>query len=227
MKKLSISFLLCLVTGIFTFTSCLKDDDSTILPMGYMTFINSYPDASSIYYSTDRGTIPLPYKSFSPATMLIGNRNIAVYAYGTNKAILDTTVTIKDSMAYSSFIFGTEAAPRFAMTQDKSIENLGMNSGFRFLNLANDSEEINLIIGSETTATFTNRATETGATAVAHQEFVAKSSGNMTLKITDADGTTLATRESYSFRQGYYYTIMLSGKKDDTENPLYIGIVAH
>ncbi|GHE23130.1 DUF4397 domain-containing protein [Sphingobacterium griseoflavum] len=228
MKKLSIPSFICLVLGILTLSSCLKDNDDYVRPpQGYMTFINGFSDPGHVYFRTSVGTLPIPYKGFSVASMLVGDRNLSIFSNNGNASLIDTNLVIKDSTAYSSVIYGNRESPKFAFVEDKSISNLGEQSGCRFLNLANGVGTVNLFLGSETTASFANRPIETGATAVSNQTFVAKASGNMPLKITDADGNTIATRTDYTFRKGYYYTVILIGTKDNTATPLYLGIVAH
>ncbi len=228
MKKLSIQSFICLILGIMTLSSCLKDNDDYVRPpQGFMTFINGYSEMGSVYFRTSIGTLPLAYKSFSVASMLVGERNLSVFSNNGNQSLVDTNLVIKDSTAYSSIIYGNGDNAKFAFIEDKSVSNLGEQSACRFLNLANGIGSVNVFLGSESTASFPNRPVETGTSAVSNQTFVAKTSGNIPLKITDAEGNTIASRTDYTFKKGYYYTIILIGTKDDTATPLYLGVVAH
>lgn len=233
MKKLSIQLLSCLLLGIVTLSSCLKDNNDYVAPpAGYMTFINAFPESAGLHFQIDsrmlnNGYRPVAFREYSVAALYAGSRNIRVFPAEENKTLIDSTIAVRDSIAYSSYVYGTKSAPKFAMTQDRSIDNLDDNVAFRFLNFANGVGNVNLFLGNESTASFANRPVETGASAVANQIFVAKEIGNVSITATDASGTEIATRESYSFKKGYYYTLILIGTKDDSTTPLYIGVIAH
>jgi len=252
MKKLSLQFCFLLLISAFTFSSCLKDNDDgpwNNPPAGVMYFVNAYPDATSgLLYSLDGNVISnplngklmvLPYQEFSGAQLLHpGNRKLTITNHNVDQSVLiDTTLTIKVDSGYTSFVYGTNAQPKFAMTQDKVVENLTENeSGIRFLNLAHGVDAVNLLIEGEDEPLYSNRPIETGASVVAHQAFQAQTSGTYTLKVTDASSNVLATREGRELKrselingQRYhsYYTIILTGKANDEDTPLYIGVVEH
>ncbi|PRD56978.1 DUF4397 domain-containing protein [Sphingobacterium gobiense] len=253
MKKLSLQFCFLLLISLFTFSSCLKDNDdgpwNDMPAAGVMYFVNSFPDATSgLLYQLDGNTISNPlngvpmvleYQKFSGAQLLHpGNRKLTIRNYNNGQDVLaDTTLTIKVDSGYTSFVYGTAEQPIFALAQDKVVENLGENeSGIRFLNLANGVGAVNLLIEGEDEPLYNNRPIETGSSVVAHQAFQAQTSGTYTLKVTDASGNVLATREGRELKrselvngQRYhaYYTIMLIGKAGDENTPLYIGVVEH
>ncbi|HLT88569.1 MAG TPA: DUF4397 domain-containing protein [Sphingobacterium sp.] len=243
MKKLSLQFCFLLLITIFTFSSCLKDNDDgpwNDQVAGVMYFVNAYPDATSgLVYRLDGNVIGNPqtgvpmvleYQIVSGAQLLYpGNRKLTITSYDDNqKVLIDTTLTIKVDSGYTSFVYGTDEEPTFAMTQDKVIENLSQNeSGIRFLNLAHGVSGTNLLIEGEDEPLYSNRPIETGASVVQHQTFQAQTSGTYTFKITDANGNELAIREGRELRRGYYYTIILTGKAGDEDTPLYIGVVEH
>jgi len=249
MKKLSLQFWGLLLISIFTFSSCLKDNDdgpwNDMPSAGLMYFVNSFADAESgLLYRLDGNIIGNPlngspmvlkYREFSGAQLLHpGNRKLTITNNGADQDILiDTTLTIKVDSGYTSFVYGTEKDPKFAMTQDKVIENLSQNeSGIRFLNLANGVGAVNLLIEGEEEPLYTDRPIETGASVVTNQAFQAQKSGVYTFRVTDATGNELAKR-SYKKDDGRglldrsYYTIMLTGNPDDEKTPLYIGVVEH
>lgn len=244
MKKLSLQFCFLLLLSIFTFSSCLKDNDdgpwNNMPSAGLMYFVNGFTEAESgLLYRLDGNIVGNPlssdpmvleYKTFSGALLLNpGSRKLTITNYATDQDMLiDTTLTIKVDNGYTSFIYGTNEEPKFAMTQDSAIENIGSNeSGIRFLNLATDVEGVNLYIEGEDEPLYSNRPIETGSSAVAHQAFKTQQSGKYTFTVTDAAGNELVTREDRELRRGYYYTIMLMGKPDNSETPLYIGVVEH
>src|SRR5690606_32495484 len=65
----------------------------------------------------------LEYQIVSGAQLLYpGNRKLTITSYDDNqKVLIDTTLTIKVDSGYTSFVYGTDEEPTFAMTQDKVI----------------------------------------------------------------------------------------------------------
>lgn len=248
MKKLTIQSCFLLLITVFTFSSCLKDNDegpwNNMPAVGLMYFVNAYPDATSgLLYRLDGNVIGNPldgkpmvleYKIFSGAQLLYpGSRKLTIASYNDDQIIVDTTLTIKVDSGYTSFVYGTKTEPTFAMTEDKVIENLGQNeSGIRFLNLAAGVAGVNLLIEGEEEPLYSNRPIETGASVVANQAFQMQKSGVYTFRVTDAEGNELAKRE-YKKENGTglldrtYYTIMLIGEAGNEKTPLYIGVVEH
>jgi len=231
MKTLPLKLFLCSLIGLLTFGSCLKDnDDYQHFPAGFMIHVNAFPEDNALYYYIDGRGInnniaPIAFKSYASTNLFTGQRNYKVVGMNETKALIDSTITVKDSTAYTSFVFGTKEKPKFGLTIDKGIKDLGDKSGIRYFNLANNVEETNLFIGTAETALFSKRATETGASIVQYQAFQANASGNLPLIIKDNAGKELAKRD-YNFVKGQYYTIILTGVKDNTQTPLYIGVVA-
>ena len=230
MKTLSFKLFLCSLVGLLSLSSCLKDkDDYQYIPAGFMIHVNAFAEDHSLYYYIDgRGLnnnmAPLAFKSYASTNLFTGQRKYKVLSQNLNKALVDSTITVKDSTAYMSFVFGTKEKPVLGISTDKAIPALGDKAAFRYYNLANGVAETNLYIGGTETPLFSNRATETGATIVQHQTFQANTSGNHSLVVKDNAGKELVKRD-YNFSKGRYYTIILTGTKDDATTPLYIGVV--
>jgi len=233
MKKFSVKLWMSLVVGAVGLAGCLKDgDDTPPIPAGVVTFVNAFSDAAAVSYRIDGQTLgsnggsSFDFKTFSVGRLRAGNRRLEIFAQNRSNGLLDSTIVVKDSTGYSTFIYGTAAAPRFAMVQDETIENLGEKTGLRFLHLANGVAEVSVFLGDEGTASFAGRPLETGASAEANRTFTAKESGSFALFAKDADGKELAKR-NYEFLKGHYYTIMLIGTDGHSERPLYLGVIAH
>ncbi|KGE13577.1 DUF4397 domain-containing protein [Sphingobacterium deserti] len=235
MKTISLQSLICLFFSLFIFSSCLKDNDGyydgPATPAAYMTFINAYPENDFLSFDlhAQNSPFPLQYKSYlRPAWgVFTGERKLTITAPSGNSPLIDTVLNIRDSSAYSTFIYGTATNPRFAMTQDRTIQNLGENTGIRFFNLANIEGNVNLVVGNADTAAFANRPMETGASAVQHQLFQPTASGSINLRVMDASGNEIARRDNYTLRKGYYYSIFLTGNASGGNSPLYLGVVYH
>ncbi|MGO1243650.1 MAG: DUF4397 domain-containing protein [Sphingobacterium sp.] len=232
MKKLPLQFLACLILSVFAFSSCLDDDDDYVpIPTGYMTFINGFSQSSQVVYDLNGPNSPfaVQYQAYlrPPYGVQVGQRSLQIYSYDDRAPLVDTLITVKDSAAYSTFAYGTIEEPQFALIEDKSLEDLDQKSAFRFLNLANNTGVVNLYLGDEATPIFEDRATETGTSATEHQTFIASESGSFSIKVTDASGAEVATRDNYEFKKGQYYTFILIGTNGDTDTPPYIGVVAY
>jgi len=196
-----------------------------------MTFINGFSESSQVIYDLNGPNSPfaVQYQAYlrPPNGVHPGKRNLEIYTYDQRTSLIDTTITVQDSSAYSTFAYGTLENPKFAFIEDVSLENLADKSGYRFLNLANEIGKVNLFLGDESTPLFSDRAMETGASAVENQSFIAEKSGSFSITVTDGTGTEIATRNNYEFKKGQYYTFILIGTKGDTNTPPYIGIVAY
>ena len=230
MRTLPFKLFLCSLVGILVLSSCLKDkDDYQHMPAGFMIHVNAFAEDHALYYYIDNRGInnnmqPLAFKSYASTNLFVGQRKYKVLSQNLNKALVDSTITIKDSTAYMSFVFGTKEKPVLGISTDKAIPALNDKSAFRYYNLANGVGETNLYIGETETPLFSNRATETGTTIVEHQTFRANTSGSHSLVVKDKAGKELVKRD-YNFTKGRYYTIILTGTRDDSKTPLYIGVV--
>jgi len=229
MKKNRFYIFVCFVIGSFLLSSCLKDDDYTPIPVAGLTMVNGYPDDQGIIYYTDQNrAIPLAYKSVVAVNFLTGNRKILVKAGQAQETLVDTTVTIDDSTHYTSFTYGVKDNPLHVLTVDKAMQSPASaeSVGLRFFNLADITGKVSLQIGDQDIQpAFKDRAVENQTSATANQGFLSQNSGTFKLTIKDESGNTLVTREDIKLEANRYYSIILTGKKDDDTTPLYIGVV--
>lgn len=232
MKNYRLFNFIAIALAAFFLTSCLKDNDDQPIPAALLTMVNGYTDANAVIYFADGGSLqnpnyPLGFKSYAQIGLFTGARKITVSAEYNTK-LTDTTVTIKDSTIYTSFLFGTKSKPVQVITTDrinKDIKNT--ESGLRFFNLAEGTDLVSLKIGDQASPSeWTNRAQETQNSASAHQGFIAQKSGTFTVTARDKSGKTIATRSDIKLVEGYYYSLILIGKANDEKKPLYIGLVA-
>ncbi|WP_313267147.1 DUF4397 domain-containing protein [Sphingobacterium sp.] len=233
MKNYRFFNFIAIALATFLLSSCLKDNDDQRVPMALFTMVNGYSDANAVIYYADGGALqnpnyPMEFKSYRPIVGLFtGARKIAVSAEY-NSILTDTTITVKDSTIYTSFLFGTKAKPVQVITTDrinKDIKNT--ETGLRFFNFAEGTDMVSLKIGDQASPSeWTNRAKETQNSASAHQGFIAQKSGTFTVTARDKAGKTIATRSDIKLVEGYYYSLILIGKANDEKKPLYIGLVA-
>ncbi|EFK56625.1 DUF4397 domain-containing protein [Sphingobacterium spiritivorum] len=236
MKKHTFYLMICFVLSSFLLSSCLKDDDNNYIdiPAGGLTMINGFSDAQGIVYYADQRAVqnpyfPLMYKGYDWVGLFTGNRNIIVKGTQDPKTLVDTTFAVKDSVYYSSFTFGNKDKAKHFITEDKKMSitsGTEKQTGLRFFNLADMPGKVSLQIGDAAlNDKFKDRATETQTTATANQIFLPQASGTFKLSVKDESGTVLVSRDGIKLDPDNYYSIILVGKKDNTNTPLYIGVV--
>lgn len=233
MKKIHKLIPVLFLLTVFVATSCLKDDNTNPnVPVAALRMVNAYTHSDAIVFTDEHNYItppnsPLGYNEYTRTLALFypGNRRIKVYAYN-NKLISDTTVTLKDSTYYTSFVFGDTDKAKNLIATDNSIADLGTKAAFRFLHLASNIGNVNVYINSTNNPIYSNRAPEvvTGTAANQNTVFAPQASGKQNVIITDTNNNILIQRE-YDFSQKGYYSILLSGDKKSTTKPLYLGII--
>lgn len=228
MKKLSL--LAAFVAGVALLGSCLKGEDAAPVPAGGMTFINTFIESDEVAYRLDQNFIqdafnPLAYRSVGFGLLFAReNRRLEIYAdYGQSR-IVDTTFTVRDSVYYSSIVYGTHDDPRHFVTEDRipeGVDDAREVAAVRFYNLANTPHRATLRIGDMApVAAFSNRPLETPATGKAAEEFRLITPGTYALTIVDEDGETIATRQgTVELPKGSYTSIFLTG--DEREPSTY------
>lgn len=233
MKKLNL--IVALSASMLLLGSCLKDSDPRPRLIGGTTFINAFIEAD-VYCYIDRNTVPslnpLPYRNFGPIPPLYaypGEHRFEVYSTYEENRLVDTTVAIKDSVYYSSIVFGTHDDPRHFITEDRipqGVDDPAAIAAVRFYNLANTDRRMTLQIGDlEPIATFINRPTETSDSGKDGEEFIQVPTGTYTLRVVDEDGEVVATRsEKLDLSAGSYVSIFLTGDEREPTT-FYVGRV--
>jgi len=232
MKNYRLFNFIAIAVATFLLSSCLKDNDDQRIPRAIFTMVNGYADANAVIYYADGGSLqnpyyPLDFKSYSQVGLFTGARKIAISSEY-NSVLLDTTITIKDSTIYTSFVYGSKSKPVQVITTDRINKDIkDTESGVRFFNLAEGTDQVTLQIGDQASpAEWSNRSKETQTSATAHQGFIAQKSGTYTLTVKDKTGKSIATRKDVKLMENHYYTLILIGKANDQKTPLYIGVVS-
>lgn len=229
MKKLIKLIPLLFITTLMA-TSCLKDNETApYIPRAALKMVNAYSNAQSLVFADENNyltPIPIKYSEYmlDPALLYPGNRRIKVYS-NENKMISDTTLNLKDSTYYTSFIFGNTEKAKNLITKEIALANIDGNSAIRFLHLASNLGPVAVHFNTLDNVVYSNRALES-TTLVDNPStlYKAQTSGKQKIIITDATNNVLIERE-YEFLKSRYYSIILIGDKNSTATPLYLGIV--
>jgi len=221
-------FLIVIVLAIFTMSSCLKDDAQPT-PQAIVTLLNSYPDASDVYYQMDGriiNNVSFPYKTYTSFRAFPGSKRLEVMSRLENKMLIDTTMNYADSTFYTGFVYGAVGKPKFIRTTDSPVENLGEKAAARFVQLGNGVAKVTFQIGDQEVAAFKDRVQENKNTVSEAQIFRPINTGTFKVTAKDEQGNIVAEREDIVFKKGLYYTFALMGTKGDSEKPLYIGYLS-
>ncbi|MGV3762659.1 MAG: hypothetical protein ACO1NT_09285 [Parapedobacter sp.] len=237
MKKLNL--IVALVASVVLFGSCLKDSDPQPQLIGGTTFVNAFIEANAVFCYIDRNTVeslnPLPYRSYGPLIPVYAypgeNRRLEIYSTYEDNRLVDTAITIQDSVYYSSIVYGTHDAPRHFITEDRipeGVDDPAAIAAVRFYNLANTDRRMTLRIGDlEPLAAFTNRPTETPQSGKDGEVFIPVTTGTYTVSVVDEDGEVVATREeTLDLSAGSYVSVFLTGDERDATT-FYVGRVRH
>ncbi|HWK58243.1 MAG TPA: hypothetical protein VNQ80_12935 [Parapedobacter sp.] len=229
---------LALLVGIILFASCIKDEDPAPDVRSGLVVVNSFLEAQAVLHRLDVG------RGLQQLGQGQGYRGIDYYAVPSAEncrmeiissnelaQLVDTTVALEENKFYTSFIFGTEAAPRHFVTDDRlpsGIEDPAASAGVRFFNLAETPHRVTLrIAAAEPIAAFRDRPTETPETGEDGEEFIATTAtGTHVLTVEDEDGVQLARRTGVALDPGDYLTFFLTGDGSES-TPYYIGVVRH
>lgn len=233
MKTINKFLSVLILFTILVTTSCLKDGEpAPNVPKAALRMVNAFSYAESIIFTQDNNYItppnaPLKYSEYTNSLAFIfpGNKRLKIYDTQ-NKLVSDTTITLKDSTFYTSFVFGNTEKAKNLITTDVSLTNIGTNVAIRFLHLASNLANVNVHVGQIGTPIYENRAPEllSTNTSISNAGFKAQKSGKQKIIITDTNNVVLIERE-YDFIQSRYYSIILIGDNKSTTKPLYLGII--
>lgn len=230
--------LMMLFVGGLTFSACSNDDDYVRMPTAYVNFVNAYAGADALGIkldnnSVDRGyslkygdIIPYDYGRAYP-----GSRLFSAGIPNTTKAIVDSTINLRDSVLYTSFVYGYQDTVSSILVEDKDATNFDASKVYiRFFNLSENTPavKVNLIQNGTPTNVFNDRPVDNQTSATANAGFIAANEGSYTIQITDMNGTQLALRnEAVKLNAGRYYTVFTRGIHGNSQKPLIVDIFQH
>lgn len=236
--KTNVLSLLALIIALFSVAGCIKDQEPVPDVRSGLTVVNSFLEAQAVLHQVDvgRGLQQLNqgqgYRGVDYYTVpSCESCRLEIISSNESGQLVDTTFALEENKYYTSFLFGTEAAPRHFLTADRlpeGTEDPTITAGLRFFNLAETPQRVTLrIAAAEPIAAFRNRPTETPETGKEVEEFtLTTTTGTHVLTVQDEDGKQLARRTGVALDPGDYLSIFLTGDGSDS-TPYYIGIVRH
>lgn len=235
-RYFSILFLSIGIGSVLLLNSCLKDDDTDLIPVARVLFSNAYSESNAVMFFAESTPIySLEFRMHGSGYIgfLPGTRRIRVSPledYSEASVLADTSVVIRENVAYSSFIYGQKENVSLGIVEDNEIPNIREDiAGIRFFNLAQGAGSVSLKIegqdGYESWAA--DRDEDTPKSMRKYQDFEEANSGKYTLTVQNSNGETLATRENVEFRGQHYLTVFLINNTEGAETPFYLGIIHH
>ncbi|MDR0195446.1 MAG: DUF4397 domain-containing protein [Myroides sp.] len=235
MKRV-LSFLPILFLSLFLF-SCSSDDNYIDVSnqVGGFTMVNAYEGSDAVIYAADGRAIqnpyyPMIYRSVGYINLWSGTRFIEVFGFGESRVLANKTQKILPQQFYTSFIGGGKSKPIHFITEDV-VDKINpredaKQSGIRFFNLSSDevvaTVEFN---GKALVKEFENRVQDNETTVVNTQRFNVVDSNTYTISIKDKDGKEIVKRENIVLEPSKFYSIMLTGSKNNANKPYYVGVV--
>ena len=224
-----------LLLGVTLLAGCTDDPEIEPAALSGFTIVNSFIEADAALYQLD-GTYmllqgqPLRYRDMNFYTVASGNsRKLEIISSNELAKLVDTTLAIQENVYHTSFLFGTEAAPKHFLTVDRipeGTDNPAAIAAVRFFNLANTPHHVTLHIAeTEPIAAFRDRPTETPETGKATEGFIpTTNTGTHVLIIRNEEGEQLARRTGVALDPGDYLTVFLTGDQRDPAS-YYVGVL--
>ena len=237
MKNYFILLMTVLIGGL-TFSACNDDDDYVRMPTAYVNFVNAYAGADALGIKLDANSVDrgasLKYGEYIPYAYGLaypGKRRFSAGIPNTTKAIVDSTINLRDSAFYTSVVYGYQDTVSSILVEDKNPTNYDASKPYiRFFNLSENTPavKVNLIQNGTPTLVFNDRVVDNQTSAAANAGFIATSQGSYTIQITDLNGTQLAIRnEAVTLNAGRLYTILTRGISGNSQKPIVVDIFDH
>lgn len=221
---------LLLITTFFTllFSSCMKDSDlspnDNMIAQAGFTMINAYTGSDYVVHKADNNFIqtmnnPLTYKAINFVYLYPGNRKIQTIDKE-NRILLDSTYAIKNAHLYTSIVFkkpGNKLGQH--LVADSLLTNTASNSAIRFLNLAENKNNLDVYIGD--TKVVSERDYDGNTTILNHFKFFSQNSGSTTVTIKDQEDNLLIER-TINFAAGMHYTFILLNTSKENNYELLV-----
>ncbi|SDH50497.1 DUF4397 domain-containing protein [Chitinophaga filiformis] len=218
------------LTGLFTFSSCSKDDDNTTVePDATVKIVNVLPDAGSVDVFNGSSKLNSSTIAYGESTGYLnvkkGDATFDFKSSVSGNTVLSAPVTFEKSENYSLFATGETNGNTTVGILAK--DNLGAPSSgmakIRFVHASPDAPAFNFLAN--------DNVLQDGVAYKSSTEFKELAAGTYTIKLNNAtSGVTATTRPDVVLQAGKIYTVVAQGLINATpvvEQPFALNIMAN
>lgn len=197
---------------LFSFTSCLDDDDpsTTNIPVAYVALYHGSPDAPALDIEVDNNqinTAPFDYAEYTNyLRFYTGNRNLKFGPYASSSVNIDTTIMFEPNKGYSVFIVDEFENGEVVVLNDNADPAASGKAKVRVINLSPDAGNVDLMVAGETD----NWAADLEFKDAT--EFTEVNAGEFDFEVRASDNDELLlTLPNTHLQSRYFYTIIIRG----------------
>jgi hypothetical protein len=217
------------LTGLFTFSSCSKDDDDpTVDPDATVKIVNVLADAGSVDVFNGSSKLNSSAIAYGESTGYLnvadGDATFDFKSSVTGNTVLSAPVKFKDG-SYTLFATGeTDGNTTVGiLTEDDLGAPSSGKAKIRFVHAASDAPAVNFLLNDSLLQTGTGYKSAT--------EFKEMAAGTYTVRLNNAtSGETAISRNDVVLEAGKIYTVVAQGLVNATpvvEQPFALNILAN
>jgi hypothetical protein len=217
------------LTGLFTFSSCSKDDDDpTVDPDATVKIVNVLADAGSVDVFNGSSKLNSSAIAYGESTGYLnvadGDATFDFKSSVTGNTVLSAPVKFKDG-SYTLFATGeTDGNTTVGiLTEDDLGGPSAGKAKIRFVHAASDAPAVNFLVNDS--------LLQTGTAYKSATEFKEMAAGTYTVKLNNAtSGETAISRSNVVLEAGKIYTVVAQGLINATpvvEQPFALNILAN
>jgi hypothetical protein len=217
------------LTGLFTFSSCSKDDDDpTVEPDATVKIVNVLADAGSVDVFNGSSKLNSSAIGYGESTGYLnvadGDATFEFKSTVTDNTVLTAPVKFKDG-SYSLFATGeTDGNTTVGiLTEDDLGAPSSGKAKIRFVHAASDAPSVNFLLNDS--------LLQSGTAYKSATEFKEMAAGTYTVRLNNAtSGETAISRSDVVLEAGKIYTVVAQGLINATpvvEQPFALNIMAN
>ncbi|UPK68253.1 DUF4397 domain-containing protein [Chitinophaga filiformis] len=218
------------LTGMFTFSSCSKDDDDTTVdPDATVKIVNALPDAGSVNVFNGTSKLNSSAIAYGESTGYMnvkkGDATFDFKAAVSGNTVLSAPVKFEKGKTYSLFAAGETNGNTTVgiLTEDDLGAPASGMAGIRFVHAGSDAPAVNFLANDSLLQGSIAYKSATG--------FKQLAPGTYTIRLNNAtNGETVITRSSVVLSAGKLYTVVAQGLTNATpviEQPFALNIMAN
>lgn len=222
--------VVALVVG--TLAGCMKTgtNSQNSTNISFVTLMHMAPFAPSaeVYFNGDKRTSAIAAGSFSTTYGRVtpGNYKVTFKASGSNDSLSEIRSDSYDSLGfYTLVLFNRADSSLGSMKINDDFSSLSMSSSnYRFFNFCPDAPAVDLFLNSSILQT--SRRTADNEYNRLYNAFSTLPPGGYSVTVKKAGtDSVIASASSVNLQAASAYTILLSGKKNSTTNPISVNVL--